>query len=95
MSLTFWFLWGFSALVGLVVLYFFLAGLADQSVSGQNIGLWLILILVVAGTLLGSLWLKAAGKLLIAKLVLLVLAVPGLLYLLFLLIVLIGKPRWN
>lgn len=91
----FWILWGFDAIIALVVLYFFFVGLADGSVSSFNMGLWLTLLAVVAIVLWGSLWLKSHGRIGFAKGVLSILAVPGFLYLLFLLVVLIGKPRWN
>lgn len=88
-------LWGFDAIIALVVLYFFFIGLADGSVSSFNMGLWLFLLAVVAAILFGSLWLKSHDRTGLAKGVLSILAVPGLLYLLFLLVVLITKPRWN
>jgi hypothetical protein len=91
----FWILWGFDTLIALVVLYFFFIGLADGSVSSFNMGLWLFILAAVAAILFGSLWLKSHGRLGFAKGVLSILAVPGLLYLLFLLVVLISKPRWN
>lgn len=91
----FWILWGFDAVIALVVLYFFFIGLADGSVSSVNMGLWLFLLSVVAAILSGSLWLKSHDKIGLAKGVLCVLAVPGFLYLLFILVVLIGKPKWN
>ncbi|MCW5925109.1 MAG: osmoprotectant transporter permease [Saprospiraceae bacterium] len=91
----FWILWGFVAVIALVVLYFFFIGLADGSVSATNMGLWMAMLGVVAAILLGSLWLKSQERLGLAKGVLYILAVPGFLYLLFLLLVIIGKPRWN
>lgn len=91
----FWILWGIAALVGLVVLYFFFLGLADGSVSSFNAGLWVVLLLVTGGVLGGSLWLKERKQLLLAKVVLLVLAGPGVLAGLFLLAVMLTKPRWN
>ncbi|MBX2892704.1 MAG: osmoprotectant transporter permease [Saprospiraceae bacterium] len=91
----FWILWGFVAIIALVVLYFFFIGMADGSVSASNMGLWMAMLGVVAAVLLGSLWLKSQERLGLAKCVLYILAVPGFLYLLFLLLVIIGKPRWN
>ncbi len=93
--MKFWLLWGFDALVTLVVLYFFLAGLADGSVSSFNLGLWLTILLILAGVMVGSLAFRSAGHPVIATAILLVLAVPGLLYALFLLVALIAAPRWN
>jgi hypothetical protein len=91
----FWILWGFDAVITMVVLYFFVTGLADGSITSANLGIWFILLLLVAGVLGGSLLLKAGEHLTIAKILLALLAVPGLIYLLFILLVVIGKPRWN
>lgn len=93
--LFFWILWAFDAIIALVVLYFFFVGLADGSVSSFNMGLWLSILSAVAAILLGSLWLKSHDRAGLAKGVLSILAVPGFLYLLFFLMVIIGKPRWN
>jgi hypothetical protein len=92
---SFWLLWGFDVLIALVVLYFFVIGLADGSISSFNMGLWLLILLAVGGVVLGSLWLHSAGHSSAAKGVLLILAVPGLLCLLFFLSVLLLNPRWN
>jgi len=93
--MKFWFVWGFDALIAALVLFFFFAGLAHGRVSFFNIGLWLILLLGVAGIVGGSLWLRSTGRRGVAMAVLLLLAVPGLLCVLFLLVVLITHPRWN
>lgn len=92
---SFWLLWGFDVLIALVVLYFFVIGLADGSISAFNIGLWLLILLAVGSVVLGSLWLHSAGHSGVAKGVMLILAVPGLLFLLFFLSVLLLNPRWN
>jgi hypothetical protein len=91
----FWLLWGFDAVIAFVVLYFFIVGLADGSVSSFNMGLWLIILLIPACVLLGSLWLRSASHSGSAKGVLLILAVPGLLFLLYFLVLLFSAPRWN
>jgi hypothetical protein len=87
--------WGFDAIVALVVVYFFLVGLADGSVSAFNAGLWSVLLLVVAVTVGGSLRLRRAGRKRLAWLLLAVLGLPGFAYALFLLVVLATQPRWN
>ena len=92
---SFWLVWGFDALIALVFLYFFFTGLADGSVSSFNIGLWLLILLAVGGVVLGSLGLRSAGYSVAAHGVLLILALPGLVFLLFFLSVLILNPRWN
>ncbi|AXE16858.1 osmoprotectant transporter permease [Runella rosea] len=91
----FWVLWGIDAAISLVVLYFFFIGLVDGSVSSFNMGLWVMILLGIGAIMLGSLWLKSNDYLRIAKIVLAILAVPGLLYALFMLMIIITKPRWN
>lgn len=92
---SFWILWGIDALAALIVLYFFFVGLADGSVSSYNSGIWTLLLCAVAVVLLGSLWLQSNGHLGWAKTLLWILAVPTLLYGLFILVVLLSGPRWN
>ena len=71
-----------------VVVVFFFWGLADGSVSSFNMGLWLGLLALVGGVVVGGRALQRAGQAALATLLLLVLAIPGLL-------VLILQPRWN
>ena len=91
----FWILWGFDACIALVALYFFFIGLGDGSVSDFNMGIWMMLLGGLAVILVGSLWLKGLGKLVLAKGLLAILAVPGLLYVLFILLVVLSGSRWN
>ncbi len=91
----FWFPWSVAALVAAVVLYFFVAGVADGSVSSSNILLWMGILAVVTAVIGGSLWLRFAGRPVLGMLLTLVLAGPGLLAALFMLVVLITNPRWN
>lgn len=91
----FWILWGFDALIALVVVYYFFVGLLDGSVSSYNALIWVILLIVVALVMLGSLWLKSVNQLLIAKILLWVFAIPGIVGILYVLMILITKPRWN
>jgi len=85
----------FDALVALVVLYFFVIGLADGSVSSFNMGLWLGILALVAAVLGGGWMLAAAGRPAFAASVLMVLFIPGLLYALFLLLVVLTQPNWH
>jgi len=91
----FWSLYGVDAVIALIVLYFFAAGLSDGSVSSFNIVLWLAILGGLAAILGGGLQLKSSGHRRLATGVLLILAVPGLLFGLFLLSVIILQPRWN
>ncbi|MGE5279050.1 MAG: osmoprotectant transporter permease [Acidobacteriota bacterium] len=93
--MKFWILWGFDAAIALVALFFFAAGLADGRVSSFNILLWMVLLLGVAGVVGGALWLRSKARKGPAMAVLLILAIPGFLAVLFFLVVLIGHPRWN
>lgn len=91
----FWIIWGFDAIIALVAVYFFMVGLGDGSISSSNSGLWALLLAILAAILGGSLWLRHQNHLALAKVLLWLLAVPGLIYVLFMLIMVIGKPRWN
>lgn len=93
--MIFWLLWGFDALIGAVIVYFFVSGLAKGSVSSFNMGLWLALLLGLAGILGGGLALRAAGRASVAIPLLLLLAVPAVLAGVLLVAALILKPRWN
>lgn len=84
-----------AGLVAAVVGFFFLVGLADGSVSSFNAGLWLGLLALTAGVLLAGTFLRTRGHTAAAVAVLAILAVPGLLYGLFLLLILVTQPRWN
>ena len=86
---------GVDLLVALVVVYFFVIGLADGSVSSFNMNLWLGLLAAVAGTTGGGWLLNANGRRGAAIAVLSILAVPGVLYGLFVLLVIVAQPRWN
>jgi len=86
---------GIDLLVALVVVYFFVIGLTDGSVSSFNMNLWLGLLAAVAGTIGGGWLLNANGRRGAAIAVLSILAVPGVLYGLFVLLVIIAQPRWN
>ena len=93
--MKFWILWGIDAVIATVVLYFFFVGLADGSVSRFNIGLWIAILAALSAVIGGSLWLRSAGRKGPATIVLLILAVPGILFALFFLALLISNPRWN
>ena len=93
--MRFWLLWGVDALIAAMILSFFLLGLADGSVSMFNIGLWIAILAALAGVIGGSLWLRSSGRQGPATIVLLILAVPGILFALFFIVLLITNPRWN
>ena len=92
---TFWLLWSFNALMALIPIYFFFVGLNDGSVSAANMGYWIMILLVVALVIGGSLLLRNANQMRLAKGLLIVAAIPGVIAIIFFAIVMIGKPRWN
>jgi hypothetical protein len=81
--------------VAAVCVYFFFAGLADGSVSSFNGGLWAMTLAGVIAVPAGGWLLHANGHRGVALSLLAVLAVPGLLAGLFLLLVVVLQPRWN
>lgn len=93
--MKFWIPWSMAALVTAGCLYFFLVGLADGSVSSFNGGLWAALLALCAGVTGGSYALKQRGRPGAGALVALILAVPGAVFGLFILMLLLTNPRWN
>ena len=91
----FWIVWGFDAVIAAIVLFFFVYGIADGTVSSFNIVLWLAMLAGVGGVVGGSLWFRSKGRLSAARALLLLLAVPGSLLALFYLVLLVAHPRWN
>ena len=91
----FWILWSFNALVSLVPIYFFFVGIGDGTVSSRNIGIWFILLLVVAVVLIGPLLLKAANQMALAKVLMIVAAIPGILALLYFLVIIFMHPDFK
>ena len=91
----FWILWGFDALVSLIVVYFFFVGLSDGSVSSRNMGMWLLLLLGVAVLMGGTLLLRQTNFTWLAKLILAIVALPAFGYGLIVFITVVTKTRWN
>lgn len=91
----FWALFGIDALICAIVAYFFFLGLGDGSVSSFNAGIWIATWVALSVIIAGSLGLKAVGHPVLGIMLLLILAVPGLLYGLFLVLIMVTKPRWN
>ncbi|MGQ0800176.1 MAG: hypothetical protein ACT4NL_08710 [Pseudomarimonas sp.] len=86
---------GFDVLIAAVIVFFFVIGLADGSVSAFNGLLWLGILLGLALVIGGAITLERSRQRALAMLLLCILAVPGLLFGAFMLLVLILQPRWN
>jgi hypothetical protein len=85
----------FDGLVAAVVLFFFFWGVSDGTVSSFNIGLWLGLLAATGISFGGGYYFYANNNRVIALLLLLILALPGLAFLLFALVLIVAQPRWN
>lgn len=84
-----------ACLVAVVIVIFFLWGLADGSVSSFNFGIWLAALTLAAAVPVAGMRLAARGHRLAATFVLGILAIPGILYALFILLVIGSGTRWN
>ncbi len=82
-------------IAALILIGFFCLGLVDGSVSAFNIGLWLGLLAGVTVVLWGGRTLRANGYTVTAVLLLGIIAVPGLLYALFIVLLLFSGTNWN
>ena len=87
--------WGIDLLICAIAAIFFFLGLADGSVSSFNMGIWTAILAALAIIMAGSHWLKTAGHLVLATLLLLVLAFPGILCGVFILVLLFTDLNWN
>jgi hypothetical protein len=88
-------LWWFDAAIAAIFVFFFFWGLADGTVSSFNIVLWLAILAGLAGVLFGSRTLRSKGHERQATGLLLILAIPGILGLVFFLALIVLHPRWN
>ena len=91
----FWTVWGLDALIAAGFLFFFFWGLSDGTVSAFNILLWLGILACLAIVVGGGFYLQSQGRTRPAMGLLLILAIPGALALLFFLALVILHPRWN
>jgi hypothetical protein len=83
------------ALAALVIVYFFVIGLGDGSISYFNIHLWLAILAAVVAIIGGVSALHAKGCRRAANVVLLILAVPAALSGLFVFSLIVFQPHWN
>jgi hypothetical protein len=86
---------GIDSITAPVVVFFFMWGLSDGTVSDFNIGIWLMLLGGGGGVLGGGVYLKSIGHPRPAIGVLLLLAIPATLMFLFFAVLMIAQPRWN
>jgi len=82
-------------LTSLVIGGFFFFGLADGSVSFDNIPLWVGILFAVTAIVAGGLAFHSAAKTIFANLTLALLAVPAVLYGLFIVVFVVSGSTWN
>ena len=95
MKLWFWFLWSIDAVIAAVALYFFFSLAAGGRVGSFNILPWLAILAALAVVVGGSVWLRSVGQHAVAIVLLLLLAIPGALFALFFLLLLILHPNFH
>ena len=95
MKFWFWFLWFIDAVIAAVVLYFFFSLAAHSRIGSFNILPWLIILAVLATVLGGGVWLRSTGQRALAIALVLLLAIPGTLYVLFFVLLLIMHPNFH
>jgi apolipoprotein N-acyltransferase len=88
-------LWIIDALASLVVLYFFVEGLGDGTVSGRNMNLWCMILAALSAVMLGSIWLKSHHYTVAGIVLLLILSIPVLFFCIYILIAMFSNQRWN
>ena len=91
----FGFLFGIDALIAAILLFFFMQGMGDGTVSAFNIVLWLGILTGMAAVLGGGMLLHSKEQRIWANLLLSVPAWPGLLFGLWCLLLIVMQPRWN
>jgi hypothetical protein len=94
-STAFRILWGFDFVIGVAVIGYFILGLGNGSITAFNIGIWAVLLLLTEGLLWGSRLLYQAGRRKLATTLALLLAIPGIMVLLFFGVLLLSDTRWN
>jgi hypothetical protein len=95
MKFWFWFLWAIDAVIAAVVLYFFLSLAGNGRIASFNILPWLVILAILGAVVGGSVWLRSAGQRALAIVFLLLLAIPGAIYVLFFLLLLILHPNFR
>jgi len=89
----FWFLWSIDAAIAAIALYFFFSLAAGDRIRSFNILPWLLMLAALAAVVGGSIWLRSIGQRPLAIVLLLLLAIPGALLVLFFLVLLLAHPN--
>ena len=95
MKFWFWFLWSIDAVIAAVALYFFFSLAGHDRIGSFNILPWLVILAILAAVMGGSIWLRSTGQRALAIVFVLLLAIPGILYALFILLLVILHPNFR
>jgi hypothetical protein len=87
--------WIIAAIVTLISLFFFVTGLADGTVNERNLMLWMGILAICAVALLGGPWLRHHQYPILGLIVTAIVAIPSMLFGLFMLIAILSGSRWN
>ncbi len=93
--MKFWIPWIIDSVIAVVLLYFFVVGLLDGSVSSSNMRLWAAILLGLGCVMGVSLWLRSASHLNLAVALLLLPAVPAVIFVSLMLVAFVSGARWN
>jgi hypothetical protein len=85
---------GTDILIALIVGYFLFDGLTSGWISGFNMQLWIVIVFAIAAIIGGGIALRRAGWPVLANFVLAVLAVPAVLYAVFVLAFAVSGTKW-
>ena len=95
MKFWFWFLWSIDAAIAAIALYFFFSLAAGDRIRSFNILPWLLMLAALAAVVGGSIWLRSIGQRPLAIVLLLLLAIPGAVFVLFFLVLLLAHPNFH
>ena len=88
-------LFGIVAVTAGIIAFFFLWGVSDGTVSGDNIGLWLTMLVAPAAVLFIAHRLAATDRHAAASVVLALVAIPAMVLGLFFLLLIVLAPDWK
>jgi len=91
----FWFLWCIDDIIAAIAVYFFFSLAAGDRIRSFNLLPWLLILAALAAIVVGSIWLRSIGQRALAIVLLLLLAIPGVLFALFFLILLLSHPDFH
>jgi hypothetical protein len=81
--------------VPIIAIFYFFVGLADGTVSSQNMMMWVVLFAALVLLWLACLYLYKAGWVKLAWTIAMLLGLPAIIALIYILMFMFGNVRWN